>query len=292
MCIRDRTYEDRFDDDVSEWNITLGDYQFDWFTPDLVNVCEYFEITDENKKRHWFRNAIGREVVVFDDDLTEEYEIELEDTGYIKQRERVVKRPVVRKYILTANHVLEDCGVIPGPNIPVSPMYGMRSYIDKKEYVSGHVRICKDPQRIKNMLNSSLAELSSLNQRTKPYMTPEQVAGHEYYYENDNVENFAFLPINPILNPDGSIAHIGPAAYTEQVQVPPTLAALMQQTEQDLSELLGNQQLAEQLHANTSGDAIGKVQQRIDSSSYIYICLLYTSPSPRDRTRSRMPSSA
>ena len=26
--------------------------------------------------------------------------------------------------------------------------------------------------------------------------------------------------------------------------------------------------------------------------SEIYFCLLYTSPSPRDRTRSRMPSSA
>ena len=26
--------------------------------------------------------------------------------------------------------------------------------------------------------------------------------------------------------------------------------------------------------------------------SLIYLCLLYTSPSPRDRTRSRMPSSA
>ena len=26
--------------------------------------------------------------------------------------------------------------------------------------------------------------------------------------------------------------------------------------------------------------------------TYVYICLLYTSPSPRDRTRSRMPSSA
>ena len=24
----------------------------------------------------------------------------------------------------------------------------------------------------------------------------------------------------------------------------------------------------------------------------VYVCLLYTSPSPRDRTRSRMPSSA
>ena len=28
------------------------------------------------------------------------------------------------------------------------------------------------------------------------------------------------------------------------------------------------------------------------SGSARYICLLYTSPSPRDRTRSRMPSSA
>ena len=28
------------------------------------------------------------------------------------------------------------------------------------------------------------------------------------------------------------------------------------------------------------------------SSGYLQVCLLYTSPSPRDRTRSRMPSSA
>ena len=30
----------------------------------------------------------------------------------------------------------------------------------------------------------------------------------------------------------------------------------------------------------------------MESAGYIYACLLYTSPSPRDRTRSRMPSSA
>ena len=29
-----------------------------------------------------------------------------------------------------------------------------------------------------------------------------------------------------------------------------------------------------------------------DAYNYAYVCLLYTSPSPRDRTRSRMPSSA
>ena len=33
-------------------------------------------------------------------------------------------------------------------------------------------------------------------------------------------------------------------------------------------------------------------ESRINALSEVGICLLYTSPSPRDRTRSRMPSSA
>ena len=41
------------------------------------------------------------------------------------------------------------------------------------------------------------------------------------------------------------------------------------------------------------GSVIGGYVEKIDGISYgSYICLLYTSPSPRDRTRSRMPSSA
>ena len=32
--------------------------------------------------------------------------------------------------------------------------------------------------------------------------------------------------------------------------------------------------------------------KKVNALTEIYICLLYTSPSPRDRTRSRMPSSA
>ena len=40
------------------------------------------------------------------------------------------------------------------------------------------------------------------------------------------------------------------------------------------------------LHARRRGDKI-YFEQRL-----FYLCLLYTSPSPRDRTRSRMPSSA
>ena len=36
--------------------------------------------------------------------------------------------------------------------------------------------------------------------------------------------------------------------------------------------------------------AVDKVD--VINLKYAYVCLLYTSPSPRDRTRSRMPSSA
>ena len=46
-------------------------------------------------------------------------------------------------------------------------------------------------------------------------------------------------------------------------------------------------------HSKKEPDHKGAVHELVDS--YLptdYPCLLYTSPSPRDRTRSRMPSSA
>ena len=47
------------------------------------------------------------------------------------------------------------------------------------------------------------------------------------------------------------------------------------------------------LNPSTSGDLI-RVNMPVltEETRQQYICLLYTSPSPRDRTRSRMPSSA
>ena len=37
---------------------------------------------------------------------------------------------------------------------------------------------------------------------------------------------------------------------------------------------------------------IERLEQSVKDANLTYLCLLYTSPSPRDRTRSRMPSSA
>ena len=48
------------------------------------------------------------------------------------------------------------------------------------------------------------------------------------------------------------------------------------------------------LHAEGLGPApvLIRITPGVEAHTHEYICLLYTSPSPRDRTRSRMPSSA
>ena len=54
----------------------------------------------------------------------------------------------------------------------------------------------------------------------------------------------------------------------------------------EIAERLGAS-VVHNLHAGTVPHTLQDLQQRKDNT-----CLLYTSPSPRDRTRSRMPSSA
>ena len=48
-----------------------------------------------------------------------------------------------------------------------------------------------------------------------------------------------------------------------------------------------NYQMLKNWTAGTAGDLVNRLEEGL-----ITLCLLYTSPSPRDRTRSRMPSSA
>ena len=58
---------------------------------------------------------------------------------------------------------------------------------------------------------------------------------------------------------------------------------LIQRREALIKALAGDNSLLNEMSKQTSGDVIDFA---LDT------CLLYTSPSPRDRTRSRMPSSA
>jgi hypothetical protein len=119
---------------------------------------------------------------------------------------------------------------------------------------------------------SKLAEVSALSSTQKPVVTPAQIAGHEWTWSRDNIDNAAYLLLNPIINPVDGSAQMGPLNYTQSAQVPPALAALLQVTELDMQDLLGlNKTGADDLKAGISGKAVELIQSRVDGNAAIYM---------------------
>ena len=177
----------------------------------------------------------------------------------------------VRKYIMSGGRVLEDAGYIAGKHIPIVPVYGKRWFIDNVERCMGVTRLAKDPQRLKNMQISRLAETAALSAVQKPILLPEQVAGHQVMWAEDNVKNYPYLLVNPITDANGQVQPAGPLSYTQPPAVPPAMAALLQLTEQDMAEVLGYNPAQDKMVSNISGKAVEMIQNRIDQSAFIYL---------------------
>lgn len=266
-------YVDEFNEDPSDFNRDISESEFDWVDDDVIYVAEYFRVERKRCTVNIYENLDGSVVRYLEEDLESDpdLEIELLASGAELIRQKKTHRRRIRKFILSPTKVLEDCGYIPGKYIPVVACYGKRNMIDGIERSMGHVRLAKDAQKVKNMLFSQLALISANSPIEKPILTPEQVAGHENRWARDNVENYAYMLINPIEDAEGNIAPAPPIGYTKPPQIPPALAGLMQISEQDMNDLLGNQQAAEEIVSNISGVAVELIQQRLDMQTYIYI---------------------
>ena len=266
-------YEAEWNDDPSSWPKEIHQYEFDWLTPDVVFVAEYYRIEEVKETVRIYESIDGEEERYSQADFESDESLEetLQAIGSREVRQKRVKRIKVRKYILSGNTVLDDCGYIAGKAIPVVPAYGKRWFVDNVERCMGHVRLAKDAQRLKNMQLSKLGEISALSSVEKPILTPEQVAGHQMMWAEDNIKNYPYLLINPITGPDGSQQVGGPAAYTRSAVIPPALAGLLQLTEQDMNDILGNPQGADKMVANISGKAVEAIQSRVDMQTFIYM---------------------
>lgn len=244
---------------------------FDWNSPDVVYIAEYFRVEEKITKVHVFESKLGEDIKIKSKDLTEEKMTELEALQYEEVRVRKIKEKKIHKYILNGNRVLEDSGYIAGSCIPIVPVYGKRWFVDNIERCMGHVRLSKDVQRLKNMQMSKLAEISALSAIEKPIVTPEQIAGHEMNWAEDNVKNNPYLLLNPLTDMNGNIQAAGPLAYTKPPTIPAALAALVQMADQDMNDLLGNQQNGEKIVSNISADAIEMVQNNLGMQTFIYV---------------------
>lgn len=264
-------YIEQYDDDPATWPKEIHQYEFDWATPDVVYIAEYYRVEDVTTTIRIFQNIAGEEERYMAEELDEEKLAEFEAIGTFEVRQKRVKKRRVHKYLLSGSRILEDLGYIAGKCIPIVPVYGKRWFVDNIERCMGHVRLAKDAQRLKNMQLSKLGEISAYSSIEKPILTPAQVAGHQVMWAEDNLRNYPYLLVNPITGPDGSQTNSGPLDYTRSAQIPPALAGLLQVTEQDMQDILGNAGQQDQIVSNISGKAVEMIQQRMDMQTFIYM---------------------
>jgi hypothetical protein len=265
-------YEAEWNDDPASWPKSVYMTQFDWSTQDAVYVAEYYVVEKRKEKVFIYADVLGNEEEYTREDLEdEETALMIAATGMTLVREKIRKLRKIHKWILSGGGVLEDSGYIAGSHIPIVPVYGKRWFVDNRERFMGAVRLAKDSQRLKNMQLSKLAEISAYSAARKPIMTPEQIAGHENVWGNDNVENYRYLLLNPVTDGQGNEQPMGPIGYSEPPDIPQPLAALLQITEQDVADLMGMQDAAEEMTPNISGKAIELIQTRVDQNNFIYM---------------------
>lgn len=270
-----QAFKDEFGHHPSTWPKLVTQRMFDWATPDMVYVAEYYRVEETSEVVHIFRGLDDQDMRVPNHEFKED-ETKLETllaTGFRKTGEKRIKRRKVHKYILSGLKIEEDEGYIAGQHIPIVPVYGKRWYVDNVERCMGHVRLAKDAQRLTNSMLSWLTEIASRFDMEKPIVTPEQMLGHTTMWAEDSVKRFPYLFLNQLRDADnnpipGSAVPVG---YTKAPNVPPAMAALLQVGTQALEDLLGNQEAGEQLQPNMSGKAVELIQQRLDMQVFIYM---------------------
>lgn len=268
-----QAYKETWGDDPTDWPKIIHQYEFDWCTPDVVYVAEYYKVEEKTETIRIFQTITGEEerYTKTDFDNDETLEETLAAVGTVEVRQRKIKTKRVHKYIMSGGKVLEDAGYIAGKCIPIVVVYGKRWFVDNVERCMGHVRLAKDAQRLKNMQLSKLGEISALSSVEKPILTPEQVAGHQVMWAEDNLKDYPYLLINPITDQNGNQAVSGPVAYTRSAAIPPAMAALLQITETDMQDILGNPAGADKMVSNISGKAVEMIQARVDGQAFIYM---------------------
>jgi hypothetical protein len=268
-----QAYKEAYNDDPASWPKIIHQYEFDWCTPDVVYVAEYYKVEEKSETIRIFQTITGEEERYTQADFTNDEMLEetLSAVGTMEIRQKRIKTKRVRKYVLSGGKVLEDAGYIAGKCIPIVVVYGKRWFVDNIERCMGHVRLAKDAQRLKNMQLSKLGEISALSSVEKPILLPEQVAGHQVMWAEDNLKDYPYLLINPITDQNGNQAASGPVAYTRSASIPPAMAALLQITETDMQDILGNQGGADKMVSNISGKAVEMIQTRVDMQSFIYM---------------------
>lgn len=274
-------YEATYKDNPSEWPKLVDLNVYDWSTPDVVTIAEYYRKVRKTEEYEVWRDPISGEESEYEpDDLDEPDDEtgiskrdELLATGHQLLRIKKKKCTEVEKFMMSGGKVLSGPHKIPGKHIPVIVTYGQRAIISGIERFKGLVRDAKDAQRLKNMQISALAVTAATGGQEKPIFSARQMAGQPAtMWAKDAIENYPYLITNDLTDPaTGQILPSGPIGYTRAPNIPPAMAALLQLTETDMADMLGTSGNQDEIRSNVSADAVELVQAKQDTRSYIYL---------------------
>lgn len=267
-----RTSRKKVEEEFGESTIASVNAQVDWFDWDTdtdkdLYLAHYYEVVEKNLTEFIFD---GDYTVTTGDGIKDSYgnKISRDDLKELKENNeyKTIRRKVkhVEYGLMSGDKWLIRGQKTPFKRVPIIPQYGYYQVINGIEYYCGEVRKRRDPQMFLNTYHSSLMEIMAAPQVEKPEYTPEQIAKHAGSRSKADVDNAAFVMSDPILNPDGSVAHVGPIGKQTPPQIGTGLAAAGQQLESTLLDMAGTGQST--VPSNAAAEAIAQVNERQDDA--------------------------
>jgi hypothetical protein len=263
------TLEEQFPDaDLASFSHVNDRREFNWNSnTNTYFIAERYGIVKKKTKVLTYKHPVTEEKVTYYKEEIEDVIDDLSDMGYEFLSEKKVTRRTVEKCILGgSSEYLEKPETIAGKHIPIIPFYAYWTYTDGQEFFWGLVRKLKDSQRLFNMQVSSLAEIAATSVKQVPIFAPEQVSGHENNWSQAHLGKKNYQLANPLRNPDGTVAHLGPVGTVSPPIVDPALGALIDVTGNHIQKETGiaPQQVTD---PDASGKAIMAAQQIVNMNT-------------------------
>lgn len=239
--------------DPNDWEDTYAPFENkeSWMLDNLVRVVEY-----------WVKKPVDKKIGLLPNGQVVDF-VE----GVQFKRVRTVRTHKVCRYVLSAHAILEEEKDFPCRWIPIIPVYGPEEYIDGASRPRSLIRYAKDPQRMYNFWQSSLAEAIANSPKSPWLVTPKMVAGLEALWNKSNIENRAYLPYNA--DPDS------PGNYPRRQDPALIQPAMIQQAAQAIDDLKATMGMYDPSLGNasneTSGRAIIARQREGDTASFSWI---------------------
>lgn len=222
-----------------------------WLNNDKVRLAEY-----------WVKTPIKKTIGLLNGQ-TLEVKKGLETLPWDMTRE--VDSYKTERYLLSGHAVLEGPKEFPSKWIPIIPCFGPEEWIDDRVRYVSLIRYAKDPMRMYNFWQSTIAEKIAMAPKSPWLVTPGMIQGLEQWWNKANVDNAPYLPYNH-----------DPAAGRPQRQEPAYVnAAEIQQSAQAVDDLKATMGMYDASIGNqgneTSGRAIIARQREGDNATFAWI---------------------